>query len=706
MTDDTSATLGPRLSLAEHAAAWTWGAAVGAFFVYTGLLYAQRTPYWCGVSPLEWVGLALGALVLGGIALLFGELAIISARRLLRLSRGRGIAAPVGALVAAALIWWHLLDVPEGHGAPDATQMALLAAGAALAVLAHAAGFMPAWVGGLLLSFALTAGVLSLDAAGRSLLLSFYRAEQATAFSLLWAIACGAGMLCAWGLKRGGAPALRLAAAGAVLIALPSVGFHVYWKLDAPREGAGPNLILLTADAMRADYCSVYGGDVPTPAMEGLARRGVRFERAYTAAPHTGPALFSILKAKYPPVPLPDEDVAQYYRRTAGRLFDTGRHTFAERLLEHDYATAVFNGNDVLSAWPGRQRFVRGFRHSRQLSWQLGERMGLFAQMPAVAAYVNEYFPNPKRNKPMDTTRRLREYARAFMRVNRGRPFFLWAHFMDPHTPYSPPARLRPDGVPWAFWPPQRDPLADWDEAREFAGAIPEALEDVMREARRLYEAEIRYVDEAYAAILGELAALGLDDVTYVCLSADHGEEFFDHGAILHGSTFYDEVIRVPLLFAGPTVTPGTVTEPVSLVDLLPTFFELAEMAPDPTWHGTSLAPVLRDPEHAERPSAPCFAWGTFESAFQQRPPERMIVRGDYKLIHEITTGALELYHLGEDPAEQTNLATERPGIAAELLQELDSKVAAMLQATPHPLEPGEHGVADMEENLRALGYL
>ena len=228
-------------------------------------------------------------------------------------------------------------------------------------------------------------------------------------------------------------------------------------------------------------------------------------------------------------------------------------------------------------------------------------------------------------------------------------------------------------------------------------------------EARLLYEGEIRYVDHAIGQILSTLNRLGLDDNTYVGLSADHGEEFLDHGSILHGCTFYNEVIRVPLILAGPSIEPRRVDSVVSLIDLMPTLFQLAHVNRPMEWEGEDFSPMLRGPVNdTQEPRARC-AWNnSLGLGWEPAPAARMLVHKNYKLIETIETGERLLFDLDADPAEQNDLSKAHPELAERMTRELHettSRAAGRWNAAPAAEGSGAAG-SDTREKLEALGYL
>jgi HEAT repeat protein len=192
-----------------------------------------------------------------------------------------------------------------------------------------------------------------------------------------------------------------------------------------------------------------------------------------------------------------------------------------------------------------------------------------------------------------------------------------WVHYFDPHEPYEA------HGLP--------------------AGALP----------RERYDAEVRFTDGEIARLVDGFRALTRP--TLVVVTADHGEEFGEHGGAYHGTSLYDEQLRVPLaIFAlGAGLNGGERSTPVELVDLFPTFGELLGVAL-PAGDGASLYGEKERDAHA--------AVST----------QRMLLRGSWKLIHDLRGDVDELYDLAGDPGEQRNRADAEPQRLAELRRALE----------------------------------
>jgi arylsulfatase A-like enzyme len=162
------------------------------------------------------------------------------------------------------------------------------------------------------------------------------------------------------------------------------------------------------------------------------------------------------------------------------------------------------------------------------------------------------------------------------------------------------------------------------------------------------------------------LEAQELTDRSVVVLTSDHGQEFTEHGAYTYGHTLYDEVVRVPLIVAGPGVaSPGqVVATPVGLLDLVPTLTDIAGAGRPPEAGGRSLAPALRGQTLVEE--------SVFSEGLMRVPYESKAIRKDgYKLIYYVDDGRIELYDLAVDPAEMEDLAAHAAELGETMKREL-----------------------------------
>ncbi|HUT98954.1 MAG TPA: sulfatase [bacterium] len=444
----------------------------------------------------------------------------------------------------------------------------------------------------------------------------------------------------------------------------------------------GPNVVLILSDALRADVTSLYGGKVPTPNLERLAARGVTFERCFSTSCWTIPAVTAMFTGLAPEVTGMDSFISRLPRLPY----------LPERLADAGYRTWAMMGNPLLSPKAG---FDRGF--DRYLSYDenfygqgfLGDSGDSIYNEVALA--VNRLLTDldPEGTValgPRDALEMLRS-------LDPAGGAFLYVHLFDPHAPYRPPERLLPEtGYEGRY---EEESLDFRDHADELTG------ED-LAQLKRLYEGEVRLVDEFLGRALDIADDRGLWENTAFIFLSDHGEEFMEHGGLTHsGVNLQHELTHVPLVvyWPGRLDGGGRVTGTVSLCDLFPTVLDglglEGEMEPG---DGRSLfEPVPRDRAvFAQRCLDECGR--SFDSDF--------VVRGGVALFVNRTSGVRELYldypdHTGNALIGHRELA-ERMEL---LLDEWHSENDALSERLGAVRAGGTVDPAQLEK-LRSLGYL
>jgi arylsulfatase A-like enzyme len=413
-------------------------------------------------------------------------------------------------------------------------------------------------------------------------------------------------------------------------------------------EAGIEGVLLVTVDTLRADHLSAYGGPDPTPAFDAVAAEGVLVERAYTPTPSTGPAHASLFTGLYPwrhgvlqnAAPLPDELV-----------------TLAMSLRERGFRTAAFVSSFILD---GRFGFDRGFESygfeaTEKIVWRGQLRPRFYARGAATT-----------------------DAALRWLHDHRGERFFLWIHYFDPHAPYEPPEGFA--------LPPGTD--VDLDGRR-----VPSGLGSRSRlgDLVRAYRGEVRYTDAELGRLLDSLREDGRLDRIALVVTSDHGEAFGDHGQLGHGTTLYEELVRVPLLVRGPGIPAGRrLPGPVQLEDLMPTLLDWLGLPVPPDLDGVSLLGWLRG---AGAPPPRHTVLGR-RRAYTDEPDLFFARSGEIKWIGHGED--FDRYDLSLDPRELAALReSEPPGVLHGPMQASLGQGSRELQ-----LEP------EVREALEALGYV
>lgn len=419
-----------------------------------------------------------------------------------------------------------------------------------------------------------------------------------------------------------------------------------------------PNVVVLLVDTLRADRMSLYGYDrATTPQLDARARAAVVFESARSQASCTFPSVNSLLTSRYP--------FHFYGRRVGDWAIPPTIPTLAQILSSNGYATFAVSASSVVRATPSKLNRTGGYAAGFEIFDERCERQD--------ASCVNAR-------------------ALALARESR-RPFFGYLHYMEPHHPYSPPPGWRNHFArPGAGLPPRilagnPDPiLASMYKRHE--------KKDWSREVAYLsdcYDDEIRYVDHALNQLIEQLAKIDPDRDTVVILAADHGEDFLEHGDLMHCRTLHDTTLHVPLVMWIPGVSGRRIATPVQNVDVVPTLLDyLGIDARGEAFEGRSLRGVIAGT------AEPAPAWAAHHA-------QRAIVDGSSKLIYDLDTGAARLFDLAADPGERNDLAGAAPERLRALERQLLDRVAATEGTDPKTAAQRSKNV---QERLRAIGYL
>jgi arylsulfatase A-like enzyme len=460
---------------------------------------------------------------------------------------------------------------------------------------------------------------------------------------------------------------IRIGLSAGALLLLTTATLHLR-TASAVVQATGPNVLLISIDSLRADHLSGYGYDRQTsPRIDELAQQGVRFSSAVTSSPWTLPSHMSLFTG----LDALSHGVWQHNRRLASDV-----PTLTQALKASGYETGGVVAGPFLSASWG---FGRGFDFYDDFS--VG-RLGGGAD-----------------HRQITSPRVLDAAARWIGQWNdgaRAKPFFLFVHFWDVHYDYRPP-------VPYdrAFETGYAGPITPvgYERNREIQkGMDPAALAFIESQ----YDGEILFTDDHVGRLLDALDALEVLDQTLVVVTADHGEEFFEHGRKGHRRGLYDEVMLVPLIMRWPSRIPAkTVVEaPVRLIDVAPTILEyvgvdsaaLGDPGP-PLYSARDLSPLIADPNHEEMPR---LAFMDLHGGQRQG-----IRTGDRKFIAE-PKGIAELYDIHGDSGELDNLADDQPDERANFRRLLRGWV----ESRKSTLVGESSQTEEQMEILRSLGYI
>ena len=416
-------------------------------------------------------------------------------------------------------------------------------------------------------------------------------------------------------------------------------------KLPPAASGA-PNVLLIVLDTVRAQSLSLYGyARRTTPQLERLAKAGASFELAIAPSPWTLPSHASIFTGRFP----------HEHRAEALRKLDATYPTLAEVLSARGYLTAGFVAN--LFYCTRGSGLSRGFAHYEDYRISPG-------QIVLSSTLARAVIGNNRLRRLMGYHELLnrkdaegvnRDFLRWLSREDR-RPFFAFLNYMEAHTPYLP---AKPFDDMFSARQARRKPFLEAGDK-----LIRDWPAPVVRAELDAYEGAIASLDHQIGQLFDELERRGALRNTLVIITSDHGEEFFEHGLIFHGSSLYRPSLHVPLLISFPPHVPEgkTVRDPVTLRDLPATVIDLLNVEGEPRFPGSSLARYWagrRDAGSAE--ADPVFS----ETSWKPWKPKWFpIHKGDMQSLvdaryHYIRNGdgREELYDLQNDPWEQRDLS-------------------------------------------------
>jgi arylsulfatase A-like enzyme len=280
---------------------------------------------------------------------------------------------------------------------------------------------------------------------------------------------------------------------------------------------------------------------------------------------------------------------------------------------------------------------------------------------------------------------RLNREVLSWLSRNYTASFFLWIHYMDVHGPhYAPPEYFRRIG----YLPPSHNELIGLNSKLSRAakshhreGKISEAETDLLKAT---YDAEIRYVDDCIKDLFNKLGSLQIDKDTAIIITADHGEEFFEHGDYHWHENFHDEMLRVPLIIYSPDAPSRRIDRQVEHIDLAPTILDLANEDEEASFIGKSLLTDSAGSEYVISEVAPDYASGSgtrkiIKISFDVRKTSIRFEKGTtkWKYINSTKENEEELYNLASDPFERDNLVERKDEGVQEILVELRTRLQA-----------------------------
>ncbi len=390
------------------------------------------------------------------------------------------------------------------------------------------------------------------------------------------------------------------------------------------------NILLITVDSLRADHLNYYGykSRVTSPNLDEIAKKGYHFENAISHGNNTLSSLPSILTGTYP---------LSFKKGVKNKI------TISQILQHYDYKTIALHSNAAVT-------------HSREYDkgFEVFKDLGLNSRFSEYFIMKNGWTLNytiSGKSVPYTPAKDLVDEGLEYINKYKNEKLFLWLFFMDVHHPYLPPAEF--DGP--------KNPLSRmrairlYQKARTYfaGGNRNKKLSDEEKERiKKLYDGCIQYVDQQIGRLIKNL-----DDDWIVIITSDHGDELFDRGWFGHGTSFYEELIHIPLIIYDGD-NKSEIKNVVGHMDILPTVLGLLNVEKPKTVHGINAIQEKRNAVIGEKMS---------------KKGKALFYRGNrWKLIRDDRYDIIELYDLKNDPEERNNLTREETDTAVELLKELE----------------------------------
>jgi arylsulfatase A-like enzyme len=437
------------------------------------------------------------------------------------------------------------------------------------------------------------------------------------------------------------------------------------------------NLVIITIDTLRADYLGCYGStQVVTPNIDTLAREGFMFERAYSTTSLTGPSHASIFTSLYP--------------RSHGVLHNCYRldkkfTTLPEIFNNNGYKTAA-----IVHAFPLDPEFGLSEGFSNYISAYKESTFTLaFLRKIGLLSFIYK-FPHHRGDHVV-------EIAEEWIFRHNNKPFFLWLHLFDPHSPYSPPRPF--------------DRMTDPEYGGTYNGSMEQnkaidkgdlvlAPQDVAH-LHALYAGEVSYTDQIIGSITELLKKSGVESKTTLVITSDHGEELLDHeGNIGHAPYLYRSVCHVPLIFHNvdqERFSNHAIREPVRTIDIMPTLLEIFDLEMEESLQGISLLALFGGdtllPQNI-----------ISETYMEDGSLYKLsLIQGEQHHILDVLDDKVETYDLLNDFDEMNNLGDSMDVPLEKFYEQMNE----WKDNTPKTTPSEEHSLSPSEiERLKALGYL
>lgn len=433
----------------------------------------------------------------------------------------------------------------------------------------------------------------------------------------------------------------------------------------------GPNILVVVADALRADHLGCYGytGSI-SPYIDRFAKSSILFEKHFSNAPWTKPSMGTFFTSLSP-----SQHGAYYWTDN----LKNANLSMAEVFRNKNYRTMAIQTNPSITA---QHDFSQGFQDFIELPMENG------------TAVIKEFD--------------------VWLKKKHKNPFFAYVHLMDTHMPYNASEEIL------QLFHLDNDNSSESIDFNTMDIRILSELglnPDEKTSLLELYERAVRDIDSHFERLIESLSANNVLENTFIIFTSDHGEEFWNHEGFAHGHSLYNELMHVPLLLHFPKLhSPGRITSYTQHLDVFPTLLSLFNIQIPNTLNGEDLTPLLSSPTTGKN-----FVF--YLEGILYGADKKGVIRNGWKLIENTTSrhdGTLaplgdlenhrkkkpwvgyELYDISQDFSEQTNLADQYPEITRELKK-------LLLENKSVPIPPLYQKKSDLEkkiDDLKSLGYI
>ncbi|MDD5439082.1 MAG: sulfatase [Candidatus Omnitrophica bacterium] len=426
---------------------------------------------------------------------------------------------------------------------------------------------------------------------------------------------------------------------------------YAFWLNESSKRY---NIVFILIDALRQDHLGCYGYERPTsPHIDEIARRGIVFTDFNTTCPWTIPSVAVTFTGLYPQAMFTPEAFAHVHESLPKAV-----PTIAEILGKNGYDTIGLSDHVTISRKFG---YDRGF--------------GSFVEL--FLSFKDTETDQAKGSTPEYIAMKLREELARAHKKN----FFVYLHVIYPHDPYVPP---EPYGTMFGMG---------------YKKIIPEERPGVINR----YDGEIRYADRLVGNVCDVLREGNFLKSTYLIITSDHGEGFWEHGLAAHGNSLYPELLKIPFIVYPPGgLARGEVrvNTMASNIDVFPTILDIARVKRVPDRPGKSLVPLMKGKAPAKSRRY------LFAENQCLRDISQISVRNDrYHYIYSVAKGTGMLYDIKSDPRETEDLAHSAhvpPGMKESLIRHKDEVDAGRALVQNNKAEFDQ----EMLDQLKALGYI